>query len=94
MKLAILDLQKYTIYQQMDKINEEFREWRELPLIYKEENLEECIDMMQAIWGFMQLYATKEEIEEAFDKHVDKLKIRVGTDRGHEILGYIKLSEE
>lgn len=94
MRLAILDLEKYTVFQQMDKINEEISEWRSLPLVYKEENLAESIDMIQAIWGFMQLYATKEEIEEAFEKHIKKLRSRIGTDRGHEILGYINLKEE
>lgn len=82
MKLPILNLEKYDNVDQEQKIAEEFEELMNYTNT-KENDIEEAIDLIQATFGFLQKIATQEELEEAFEKHNEKLKAREWETEGH-----------
>lgn len=87
MKLPILDLSQYTHKQQGKKILEEINELRLAET--QEHKLEEALDIIQSVIGYLRMIATDEELMKAMDKHRQKLE-----GRGHKILGYLEVSYE
>lgn len=84
-KLPILDLSKYDEFEQTCKIQEEYAELMDSGNLI-EHDLEEGLDLIQSVIGYLRMIASDEEISEAMDKHRQKLE-----GRGHKILGYLEV---
>ena len=89
--MPILDLGKYTTAEQTKKVIEEYLEW-ENEYEGTKQDLEESIDVIQAMWGYINNTFNKQEIEEGFARHYEKLSSREDTNRGHRIIGYMTLN--
>ena len=89
--MPILDLGKYTTAEQTKKVIEEYLEW-ENEYEGTKQDLEESIDVIQAMWGYINNTFNNQEIEEGFARHYEKLSSREGTNRGHRIIGYMTLN--
>jgi len=79
MKIAKLDLNIST-KEQFYKVLEEFGEFVENP------SIEEAMDSIQAICGWIDLSYNEKDKQAGYKLHIDKLKYREGTRRGHKIL--------
>lgn len=87
-KLPILELQ-YTKKKQMDKILEELFE---VNYAKKEEEQQgEMLDLLQAVIGLV-LMIDEESLKKVNGKHINKLQEREGTERGHNIIGYLHIT--
>ena len=94
MRLPILNLDEVTVSEQFLKIREEVRE---LGVSRNRDNqLEECIDVIQASLGLLLMIAqTKQELENAMLEHYLKLQCRAANG-GYKVRNWlnIKIGED
>jgi hypothetical protein len=98
LSLPILDLSKYSAEEQFKKIKEKFEEFKQSCLDHLESDsiynfndvLEESLDIITAITGLINMIAEHDEIAGAIQCYNRKLQSRVGTERGHDIIGKIE----
>jgi hypothetical protein len=86
MKLPILNLDEFDVFQQVGKVTEEITEWEE-GKPFSENDIEETLDVMQAMLGYLlKIVPDTDELQKHFEKHCQKL-----IDRGWEIDGHVEL---